>query len=232
MPPSQQAAALSGALRALQARRESARRSNPGRQNALARAMAASRPAADEPQPIPSGIWLSMRNCKRNLTGRPSPPAGRDKSSESGCLLCVRAKSASRPTADRKLVGSLCFHLQDGSSSATAAVSKAAPRLADVAGSCRHSKPAATRLNPPVLNFLQGRQHCVRRGLHFDGIAAQGFDFLQAAARLLPPSAAFRDESRWCSRRLSSVWPVSSSTTVSDGAILPSARPASSDPPG
>ena len=69
-PPSQQAAALSGWPSSAQASSRMRSELQPSRPKCTARAMAASRPAADEPQPIPSGMPFAMR-IARGTTGRP-----------------------------------------------------------------------------------------------------------------------------------------------------------------
>ena len=195
------AATLSGWPSSAEASSRMRSESQPSSPKCTASAMAASRPAADEPQPIPSGI--------RSPCGSPeAPPADRSASSkllvdlrESGCLQAGSSAPHRVPWRRSKTLRRRSLRSRDRSREPRrrhripargwpmwpAAAAGDFPALAETAAH-------------PALPFIAAST-AAGVASTADGIAPQRVNLALHARPFPRAQAAFRDESRWCSRR-------------------------------
>ena len=114
---------------------------NPGRQSALPSATPARRTAAEDPQPIPSGISFRI-SMSRGMTGTPCAPSVPRYVSSSRLLFIEPQMSGLRPVAQRENASCPgCVDLQPKRKCQSDSVES----WAQICGGCRQTEPKCIR---------------------------------------------------------------------------------------
>ena len=166
--------------------------------------MAANRPAADDPHPIPSGISFTMRSAREQWGGR-SPRAGVRRYRARGCLPAARTAPHPFPCTEWRIPPPVPLPPQDRSPKPLPRHQSPSPGLPTWPASEAADGPAADSIAAwPAAALMPFRPSWPRaqpRGSPPPKPHCAAAVRSAAACRQSRPRAATcRDESRWCNR--------------------------------